>query len=73
MTANKMCFMLPSIHQEDYLTGFSTVNLVPRAFTIEKGTESPGDEVAQMFLVGVHEPKAQTDRAYPGFLTIKHA
>ena len=47
-----MCFMLPSIHQEDYLTGFSTVNLVPRAFTIENGTESPGDEVAQMFLVG---------------------
>ena len=22
-----MCFMLPSIRQEDYLTGFSTVNL----------------------------------------------
>ena len=47
-----MCFMLPSIHQEDYLTGFSTVNLVPRAFIIENGTESPGDEVAQLFLVG---------------------
>ena len=52
MTANKMCFMLPSIHQEDYVTGFSTVNLVPRAFNIENGTESPGDEVAQLFLVG---------------------
>ena len=45
-----MCFMLSSMHQEDYLTGFSTVNLVPRAFTM--GTESPGEEVAQMFLVG---------------------
>ena len=44
--------MLPGIRQEDYLTGFSIVNFVPRAFTIENGTESPGDEVAQMFLVG---------------------
>ena len=44
--------MLPSIHQEDYLTGFSTVNLVPRAFIIENGKVNPGDEVAQLFLVG---------------------
>ena len=44
--------MLSSMHKEDYLTGFSTVNLVPRAFTIENGTHSPGDEVAQLFLVG---------------------